>query len=73
MAGLTINQLLEECEKAKSKGFGNKKILISRDDEGNGFHTLFYGFLLDKKEIQEYKDMGLFQDDNEVEDVVLLG
>ena len=40
----TINDLLNECKKQKAKGNGNKKILISNDDEGNGFHQLFYGF-----------------------------
>lgn len=42
--GLTVNELLEECVKQVKKGNGNKRIIISSDDEGNEFHTLFYGF-----------------------------
>lgn len=41
---ITIDQLLEECKKQKALGNGGKKILISSDDEGNGYHELFYGF-----------------------------
>lgn len=44
MKVITINDLLNECKKQIAKGNGNKKILISNDDEGNGFHQLFYGF-----------------------------
>lgn len=42
--GLTINELLEECKKQVKKGNGDKHILISSDDEGNSFHSLFYTF-----------------------------
>ncbi len=42
--GITVKQLKELCEKQIKKGNGDKHILISNDDEGNGFHTLFYDF-----------------------------
>jgi hypothetical protein len=42
--GITVNQLLELCLNQMEKGNGDKHILISEDDEGNGYHTLFYGF-----------------------------
>lgn len=51
--GLTVNELLEECKKQIQKGNGNKHIIISNDDEGNGFHTLFYSFT-DQKEDLKY-------------------
>ena len=41
---LTVRELLEECEKQIANGNGNKKIYISKDDEGNSFHPLHYGF-----------------------------
>ena len=40
---LTVNQLLKECLEQISKGNGEKRVFISTDDEGNGFHNLFYG------------------------------
>lgn len=42
MKAITVNQLLEACKKAKKEGYGKKKILITNDDECNGFHELFY-------------------------------
>lgn len=68
---LTVNQLLEECEKQKSKGNGNKKVYISRDDEGNDFHALFYGFTDDKKTIKEINDYCGSIDD--IDNSIILG
>ena len=51
--GLTVNELLLACQVQVSKGNGDKHIIISDDDEGNGYHTLFYEFLDDKNEIKE--------------------
>ena len=44
MKPLTIKQLKEECEKQIKKGNGDKVIMISQDDEGNGYHYLWYAF-----------------------------
>lgn len=44
MKPLTINELKKECEKEIKKGNGDKVIMISQDDEGNGYHYLWYAF-----------------------------
>ena len=54
-------------------GLGEKKIMISRDDEGNGFHTLFYGFTTDKKDIEMLSELFDNCCGNEASDVVILG
>lgn len=41
----TIKELKKACENEISKGNGDKIIMISKDDEGNGWHYLFYGFV----------------------------
>ncbi len=41
--GYTVKDLKKFCEKQIKKGNGDKHVLISDDDEGNGYHTLFYG------------------------------
>lgn len=41
---ITINELLEACKEQVDKGNGDKFVAISNDDEGNGFHMLFYLF-----------------------------
>lgn len=50
--GLTVNQLYSFCKKQIDKGNGNKHIIISDDDEGNGYHTLFYQFTDNTEELQ---------------------
>ena len=44
MKALTIKDLYKECEKEIKKGNANKTIMISQDDEGNGYHYLWYAF-----------------------------
>lgn len=43
MEALTVAQLMRVCQQAIRDGYGNKHILISDDDEGNGYHELFFG------------------------------
>lgn len=71
MESITVNILRMLCDDAIKRGYGNKTVLISCDDEGNGYHTLFFGFTTNKEEIKmcEY----LFHDNNNPNDVVLLG
>lgn len=44
MEQVTIKRLYEYCKKRIENGEGDKKIIISDDNEGNGYHGLFYGF-----------------------------
>lgn len=65
--GLTVNQLLLFCEEQVRKGNGDKHIIISDDDEGNGYHTLFYAFTDDAdalKYVLEYEHDGTHTVDN---------
>lgn len=41
---ITVKELYELCKAEIAKGNGNKFIVISDDNEGNGYHGLFYGF-----------------------------
>ena len=69
--GITVNELFEMCKAHIKKGNGNKHILISCDDEGNGFHTLFYG-MSDSKENIKYA-LELEHDMHTEDEVVILG
>ena len=53
--GITVKQLEAFCKAQIKKGNGDKHILISCDDEGNGFHTLFYPF--SDSDTDGFKDM----------------
>lgn len=71
--GITVKELAEFCDAEIKKGNGNKIVYISRDDGGNDFHLLFYGFTSDKKSLKELNDYSGFVDDNELNNVVVLG
>lgn len=40
---LTIDELYSILRTERIKGNGKKRILLSTDDEGNGFHECFFG------------------------------
>lgn len=42
MKAFTIDDLYKNLAELRKQGFGKKHILISADDEGNGYHELFY-------------------------------
>lgn len=42
-SAITVNQLYAILRNCIKNGNGGKKILISDDDEGNGYHELFFG------------------------------
>lgn len=44
MEQMTVNALMEFCKKEIAAGNGDKMIVISNDNEGNGYHGLFYAF-----------------------------
>ena len=69
--GITVKELFEACKKQIAKGNGDKHILISDDDEGNGFHTLFYLFQDNKEEIEMF--LAYEHDNHTPDEVVILG
>ena len=65
--GITVNELFELCKDQIEEGNGEKHVLISSDDEGNNFHTLFFGFTDEPEEIQyllEFEHDGTHTVDN---------
>ena len=70
---ITVAQLGIEIDKQIKAGNGDKKILITCDDEGNGYHGLFYTFNADIGQIKDAQNGGLFHDDVNLEEVILLG
>ena len=41
---MTVNELLKLCQEEVMKGNGDKFIVVADDNEGNGYHGMFYGF-----------------------------
>ena len=69
--GLTVKELLYYCQIQIARGNGDKHILITTDDEGNAYHTLFYGFQDDPEDINYALEIE--HDNHTADEVVLLG
>ena len=69
--GVTVNELAMMCMQQLERGNGDKHILISDDDEGNGYHTLFYGITDDPDAIVMV--LPLEHDNHTADEVVVLG
>ena len=70
---MTVKELYDDLHQEILAGNGDKTILISSDDEGNSYHTLWYTIQSDVDKIKEIKKSTWFHDDNDPEKVVLLG
>lgn len=69
--GITVKELLYYCKIQVARGNGDKHILISTDDEGNGYHTLFYDFQDDPDDINYALEIE--HDHHNTDEVILLG
>lgn len=54
--GLTVEALCYFCMEEIAKGNGQRHVQISMDDEGNGFHSLFYGFSTEEMDAFDHHD-----------------
>ena len=58
MAYKTVNELLELCKQEIENGNGDRKILLSDDDEGNGYRALYYAFTPAEELFKDDEDDG---------------
>lgn len=72
MKQLTVNDLLKICKKEVERGNGDRKIVISDDNEGNGYHGLFYHFTIIEENEKEYFQIYDSTTDN-INEVIILG
>ena len=70
---MTITQLLNACARQVDAGNGDKQVLISIDDEGNGFHELFFGFTDPLNMTMDAYELPYGIDPDNMEDYMLLG
>lgn len=73
MKQLTLKELFNLIALAIKEGNGDKKVIISNDNEGNGYHGLFYGVTkIDGEMANAIK--GLVEDsDTDINNLVILG
>ena len=71
---LTVRKLKAACDDIIAKGHGDKAVFISSDDEGNGFHELFFLFMTDKEDVEKFlNDTYSRNNDIPVDNIVILG
>ena len=72
MAQMTVKELKKLVDQEIKNGNGNRMIVISDDNEGNGFHGMFYGFtIINPKEKDWYPISDSCSDD--IDKVIVLG
>ena len=67
---ITVKELLKLCMEQIELGNGDKNVVIADDNEGNGYHGLYYGFTED---IEDFVDDIYDSKTNSVEDTIILG
>lgn len=70
---LTVRDLTQLCLMEMKKGNGDKKILLSQDDEGNGFHALFYPFTPLDESFLRYIHCSLDVNEENMDEYIILG
>lgn len=73
MKPLSVKELYKECEKQIKKGNADKIIMLSDDDEGNGFHYCWYTFSAIEDSISEFNDYLIDEKIAKKEDTIILG
>ena len=69
---LTVKDLLKLCQVEIAKGHGDYSIMISNDDEGNGYHYLWYSFT-EARELEESLQYDLNDDIAPLDRTIILG
>ena len=72
MNQISVRELLQMCQEEVAKGNGNRLIVISDDNEGNGYHGLFYKFKVIDEDDKEY--YGIYDSvETDIDKVIVLG
>lgn len=74
MNALKVKELFKLCAKEIEKGNEDKVIMISNDDEGNGYHYLWYSFTpSEEMKIDDMFLMSVNENVASIEDTIVLG
>lgn len=71
MKPITVRQLRKLCDEQIKMGNGTKTIMISQDDEGNGYHYLWYAFC--KPEDVYLENTEINEEIAKYDDTIILG
>ena len=66
MEQMTVKELAQLCREEIKKGSGDKYIVVGDDNEGNGYHGLFYGFTPMDEDLKDMVYDSVSKDENSV-------
>lgn len=70
MEQITVAELFHLCAQELANGNKDKKIVVADDNEGNGYHGLFYGFTHETQDFVDEISDSVTTDPNEI---IILG
>jgi hypothetical protein len=74
MQTVTVDELYRALAIARKDGFGSKKILLSNDEEQNGYHECFFGVDTDLEKYRlSYNDLPYGVEPEDVNDYIIIG
>ena len=74
MQAVTVDELYRALAIARRDGFGSKKILLSNDDEGNGYHECFFSVATNPEEFGlSYNDLPYGVEPEDIDNYVIIG
>lgn len=74
MQTVTVDELYRALAIARKFGFGSKKILLSNDEEQNGYHECFFGVDTDLEKYRlSYNDLPYGVEPEDLDNYVIIG
>lgn len=76
MIQMTVEKLYRELQELMRQGMGDKKIVVADDNEGNGYHGIYYSCTSDPMMVKENIDAsnGLYDSQEEnTDNLVIIG
>ena len=71
---MTVSKLLAFCKQQVAQGNGDKKIVVADDNEGNGYHGLFYAFTTIDDDDREYYENSIYDSrETNIDNIIVLG
>ena len=71
---MTVRELYDECKKIMAEGYGDYNVVLSNDDEGNGYRDLFFPFMTNREMVKTVIAFSCTPHDvSDVEHSVILG
>lgn len=70
---VTINQLYAACRAEIKKGNGDKYLVVSDDNEGNGYHGCFFAISPIPQDMKDYYANIIYDNNAPLDEIMILG